>query len=173
LSIIAIGIGQNVHVLIESLVHPAVPSLIDADHHWPPLMPRLMVGGEYRRHDEHRVLHSQLWAVDHGELRERVRHPELRVELERVTNYAWSISIALGVTGEIENVERYWSFSRYRGARRVPDKLVRGCPGKISNRVGGKMPDEPATRTDRRRLSRAAFGRRDNPAGGIRFEDVR
>src|SRR5688500_9564232 len=29
---------QDVHVLVESFIHPAVPRLIVAHHHWPPLM---------------------------------------------------------------------------------------------------------------------------------------
>src|SRR5450759_2867157 len=86
--LLAIGVGEDVHVLIESLVHPSVPGLVDADNHRPTLVSGFVVRRENRGHDEHRVFHSQLRSIDHRQLREGVGHPELRVELERVADHA-------------------------------------------------------------------------------------
>ena len=79
-----IGVGQDVHVLIESLVHPAVPGLVVADGHWPPLVTRFVVGRAAVGVDDHRIFHARARSILQRELREWIREPELRVELERV-----------------------------------------------------------------------------------------
>src|ERR1019366_2511004 len=68
----AIDRRQDIHVLIESLVHEPVPRLVHAYHHRPPLMASLVVRRPGARHDEHRVFHAALGTVDHGLQRKRI-----------------------------------------------------------------------------------------------------
>ena len=58
-----VRIGEDVHVLIETLVHPAVPCFVVAHHHGPPLMPRLMVSRALIGVDHHGILHTRTRSV--------------------------------------------------------------------------------------------------------------
>ena len=96
--------GQDVHVLIEALVHPAVPRLVVAHRHRPPLVPGLMVRGALIGVDHHRVFHAGAGTVLERELRERIREPQRRVKLQRVPGECARIGVARGISGQVEQM---------------------------------------------------------------------
>ena len=137
-----VGIGENVHVLIEALVHPTVPRFVVAHDHGPPHMSRFVVGRARVRVDHHRIFHTGTRPVLQRELRELIREPELRIELECVTADLTRLGEQIGTTGQEQHVHRDRALAGNRGPGRVPHVLLGGGPGKIVDRVGVKTPHE-------------------------------
>ena len=143
-----VGVRQDVHVLVEPLVHPAVPRLVVADHHRPPLVAGLVIGRALVRVDHHRVFHAGARAVLQRELRERIRRPELRVELERVPRDRAGVARrGCARSGTIDHVDRHGPLAGNRRARRAPHELLRRRPREVVHHVGDEVPrraDRPA-----------------------------
>ena len=64
-------------------------------------MDRLVIGRALVGVDHHRVLHARARPILQRELRELVREPELRVELERVPRDRAGVRVELRVAGQI------------------------------------------------------------------------
>ena len=71
-----------------------VPTIIG--HHWCPVS---WSAAPWLDVDHHRVFHAALRTVLERELREGIRHPELRVELERMAGHRARVGVSSRAPG--------------------------------------------------------------------------
>ena len=108
-------------------------------HHWCPVS---WSAAPWFELIDHRVFHSRAGAVLQRELRELVRGPELRVELERVARDRAGVGVERWRAPARTPCDRHRPLARDRRARRLPDVLLRRRPGEVVDRVGHEVPDE-------------------------------
>ena len=166
----AVGGREDVHVLVEAFVHPAVPGLVVGDRHGPPLVASFVVGGALVGVDDHGVLHAGAGAVLERHLRELVGEPEPRVELERVAGDGARVGEDRRVAGEEKHVHGDRCLPRDCGTSGGPVELLGGGPGKVVDGVRNKVPDQAISSGSR--LAGADFIGPDDGADLVALEHV-
>ena len=128
-------------------------------------MARLVIGRTDVAVDDHGVFHAGARTILQRELRELIRKPESGIKLEGMSRRRQRAGEKRCATGQEELMHRHVSLARYRGTRRLPDELPRGCPCKVVHAIGDHVPDEPIACG--RRAAGADFVGSDDGGDGV------